>query len=44
MIIVNYGVGNEIAYNAEVLKCNLCAPFTNCITKIHGITVEMLKI
>ena len=64
----NYGVGNEIVYNAEVSKCNFCdyndayilargnitiighqvtqvaftncAPFTKCITKIHGTTID----
>ena len=65
---VNYDVGNEIIYNTEVLKFNLCdynnayilaggnitiirhqatqvafkngAPFTKCITKIDGTTVD----
>ena len=65
----NYDVGNEIIYNAEVLKSNLCdyndayilvkgditvtaapqtqisfkfncEPFTNCITKIVGTTID----
>ena len=64
----NYGVGNELIYNAKVLKSNLCdyddayilimgdinivnnngtqaalnncAPFTKCITKINGTTVD----
>ena len=63
-----YGVGNEITYNTEVLKPNLCdyrdgyilvtgnisiigdnehrvafkncAPFTMCITKIDGTTID----
>ena len=64
----NYNVGNEIIYNTEVLKSNLCdyndaymlvtgniviighqatqvsfknwAPFTKCITKINGTTID----
>ena len=64
----NYDVANEITYNAEVLKSNLCdyndayilvrgnitikghqatqiafkscAPFTKCITKIDGTTID----
>ena len=65
---VNYDAGNEIIYNTEVLKSNLCdftdayillkgniaiighhvtqgafeicAPFTKCITKIDGTTID----
>ena len=64
----NYDVGNEIIYNTEVLKSNLCdynysyilvrgditvtaapetkvafknsTPFTKCITKIDGTTID----
>ena len=64
----NYNVGNEIIYNTEVIKSNLCdykdayilvkgditvtaapeiqvafkncAPFTKCITKINGTTID----
>ena len=64
----NYDVGNEIIYNTEVLKSNLCdhndvyilvwsniivieapaaqvsfkncVPFTKCITKIDGTTID----
>ena len=64
----NYYVGNEIIYNADVLKSNFCdyndayilvkgnitviaapetqvsfknfAPFTKCITKIDGTTID----
>ena len=67
----NYNVGNEIIYNTEVLKSNLCdynnayilvrgditvkaapatqvafkncAPFTKCITKIDGTTIDDAK-
>ena len=68
----NYNVGNEILYNTEVLKSNLCdyndayilvkdnittagcnlatevtfkkcAPFTKCITKIDGPTIDDAK-
>ena len=68
----NYDVGNEIIYNTEVLKSNLCdyndayflvsgditvtpapatqvsfkncAPFTKCITKIDGTTIDDAEI
>ena len=64
----NYGAGNEINYNTEVLKSSLCdykngfilvrgnitvtaarakqvafkkyAPYTKCITKTHGATIN----
>ena len=67
----NYGVGNEIIYNTEVSKPNLCdynyaynlvrgditvitvpatqvafkncAPYTKCITKIDGGTIDDVK-
>ena len=37
-INVNYNVRNEIIYNIEVLKSIL--PFTECITKIDGTTIN----
>ena len=60
---MNYDSGNELIYNTEVLKSNLCdyndayilvkgditviavsfksyAPFTKCITKTYGITID----
>ena len=68
----NYGLGNEINNNIEVLKSNLCdysdanilvrgeitvaaaietqvafkncAPFTKCITKIDGTTVDNAEV
>ena len=67
----NYNVGNEITFNTEVLKYNLCgysdayilvsgditvtaapeiqvafknrAPFTKCITKVDGTTIDVAK-
>ena len=68
IVIANYDVGNEIIYNTEVSKSNICdynnayilirgdftitghqatqlafkncAPFTKCITKIDGTTID----
>ena len=67
----NYTAANEITYNTEILRSNLCdyndiyilvtgditavvssatrvafktcAPFTKCITKIHGTTIDDAK-